>query len=155
MMASRMLSMPGVQKVRPFSVQTTRDHVRLCSRIKGLGRNFAEVRGRLQGRLKRDLMELAVQFIEKYELQEMDRLERRTFDGMVTWFCRNNVLTLLDFEDERRVRALEAEPQEHLGGDRREGDDATKELFAQVEEVGLEAGAMEDDLDTNNFSLGF
>jgi hypothetical protein len=70
------------------------------------------VRQRLQGQIKATLRDLAAHFIEKYEFPPMDRLQRRTFDGMVTWFCNHNVLDLLDGEDQVKLAAGKSESKD-------------------------------------------
>jgi hypothetical protein len=86
-----------------------RDNLVLAYRIRALGTQFFDVRERLQGNPKRKLKELAAGFMEKYHLHPMDRLEKRTFNGIVVWFCESNVLGLLDCEDARKLRSIEAE----------------------------------------------
>jgi hypothetical protein len=81
----------------------------LADRIRKLGPQFFDVHHRLQDKVKRKLKELAASFIEKYHLQPMDRLEKRTFNGIVVWFCESNVLGLLDSEDERKLGSIETE----------------------------------------------
>jgi hypothetical protein len=85
------------------SIRTMRDRATLYKRIQELGPQFQLVRVQLQGKAKNDIKALASYFIEKYDLELMDRLERRTFDGMVTWFCRSRVLAILDYEDQRKL----------------------------------------------------
>jgi hypothetical protein len=104
---------PPVQTHIPC-IQTMRDRAELYGRIKMLGPQFQQVRARLQGNIKRDIKGLAAQFIEKYHISAMDRLEKRTFDGLVTWFCRYDVLHLLDREDERKLCSMETDPKETL-----------------------------------------
>jgi hypothetical protein len=104
---------PPVQTHIP-RIQTMRDRAELYGRIKILGPQFQEVRARLQGNIKRDIKGLAARFIEKYHISPMDRLEKRTFDGLVTWFCRYDVLHLLDCEDERKLGLMETDPKDTL-----------------------------------------
>jgi hypothetical protein len=58
-------------------------------RIKLLGGEFRKMRQRLDGKSKGDLAHTAGELITKHDLPIMDRLERRTFDGMITWYAKN------------------------------------------------------------------
>jgi hypothetical protein len=70
------------------------------------------VRVQLQGKDKNAIKALASHLIEKYHLDLMDRLERRTFDGMVTWFCRCHVFAILDYEDQRKLSLPRADSKD-------------------------------------------
>jgi hypothetical protein len=85
----------------------------------------------------------------------MDRLERRTFDGMVTWFCRYNVLAFPDYEDEKKISAL----------GRKSKDSGSEELFplgnseidpfAESKDRKSEVDSMTNDMTGNRFIFDF
>jgi hypothetical protein len=61
----------------------------MCSRIESLGAHFRKMRQRLDGKSKGELLHAAMELITKHNLPLMDRLERRTLDGMITWYAKN------------------------------------------------------------------
>jgi hypothetical protein len=61
----------------------------MVDRIKTLGGEFTRMRRRLHGKSKGALTEIAKELIDKYGLPAMDRLERRTLDGVITWYAKN------------------------------------------------------------------
>jgi hypothetical protein len=117
-------------EMHPFSAQTMRDHASLAGRIQELGPEYQEVRRRLQGKLKRDLSDAAAVFIKKYRLPSMERVERRTLEGVVSWFCKYNVLSLLDSEDERKLGINRLESQNPLEGNAATVKEDEDDLFA-------------------------
>jgi hypothetical protein len=106
-----------------------RDHASLEDRILKLGPAFHQVRQRLQGKLKRDLSDAAAGFIEKYGLPPMDRLERRTLEGILSWFCKYNVLSLLDKDDERKLGIIPPESEDPLGKNGVLAEEGSDDLF--------------------------
>jgi hypothetical protein len=132
-----------------------RDHATLYDRIRRLGPQFNEVRQRLLGKSKCHLSACAADFAAKYHVAAMDRLERRTFDGIVTWFCKHNVLNLLDPDDERKLSTIKPKLNDPfdenvllLGCD-------VGELFGQGNDVRPWMNKMEDDMKAIDFGLDF
>jgi hypothetical protein len=142
-------------QIHPFSIQTMRDHVTLSVRIRTFGPQFNEVRERLLGKSKYHLNTFAADFVAKYHVTPMDRLERRTFDGIVTWFCKHNVLHRLDPDDERKLNPTKSKPNDPFEENLILLDCEVEDLFAHRNDVRPGMDNMSDDMKPIEFSLDF
>jgi hypothetical protein len=82
-------------------------------RINFLNDRYTEVRDRLSGKSKGELMALAEVLAMRYQLPEMDRIERRTIDGIIVWFARWDALGCQEREA-NAMRELAAQAAEAI-----------------------------------------
>jgi hypothetical protein len=146
------------EQIHPFSIQTMRDHRTLSVRITTHGPRFREVREQLLGKSKCHLSEFAAYFAAKHAIPLMDRLERRTFDGIVTWFCKYSVLKLLDPDDERKlnpIRPITPKLTDIFEDNSVFLDCEVENLFAHRNDIRPGMGNMNDDMKANEFPMDF
>lgn len=147
-----LLANPGLLG-RQVTAQTMRDQRVLLERICTVAPLFCDVRKQLEGKTKRTLSNAAAGFIEKYEIPAMDRLEKRTFDGMVTWYCRYNVLNRLDMEDARILGVTWRGNTDPFTENPSDLPDPTDDLFAPLTGDGLEMNKTGEDTNADAFSF--